>query len=88
MTRETHCLYLAAPSDANENDPPWCGLSFAFPGHCRECDQYVPSWAPPDLYEIAAWRLVNTGYAAAREQVTVALVPGSGGTKPPPKSMG
>jgi len=84
--RETPCLYLAAPRDPDA--VPWCGLGFQWPGHCRSCEQYQGTWAPPDEYEIAAWRLVNTGYAAASEQVTVAPVPGSGGTKPPPKSMG
>ena len=80
------CLYLHAPTD--DIDPAWCGLGFGYPSQCRGCKQYAAMWTRPDEYEIAAWRLVNTGYAAASEQVTVAPVPGSGGTKPPPKSMG
>ena len=84
--QQTPCLYLHAPTD--DIEPAWCGLGFGYPSQCRECEQYEGAWNQPDEYEIAAWMLVNTGYAAAREQVTVAPVPGSGGTKPPPKSMG
>lgn len=61
--RETHCLYLTAPSDGEA--PPWCGLGLTFPHHCKACDQYEPSWAPPDRYETAAWRQVLGGATPA-----------------------
>lgn len=63
--REDHCLYLAAPSDSDATDPPWCGLGLTFPHHCKACDQYEPSWAPPDQYETAAWRQVRGCVAQA-----------------------
>jgi hypothetical protein len=57
--RQTHCLYLTAPSDSTDSDPPWCGLGFEFPAHCGDCEQYQPCWAPPDPCERQAWRQVT-----------------------------